>query len=274
MANIGIGYSYYSDLATLTAGSAVSTLPVTNLQNSDPARKYRTTGLASQYVQADHGSGNSYAYNCVFFVGANFTNSATLQVRASATDPVAAPALNQSGLDLWPGSKPTKANWAYPIAMASWTNSTAYRFYRFDITDAGNPDGYLEAGRLIACTLWQPASNITPQTPQIGFYSTDPQQRSAHNKLRTARRGYVDRRFDIAFNCLTEADALDGAYEIARLMGFGGDIVFSLDPSHATRFPEFTLYGSFNQVRTNPVPAFSPDGKHVWQFAATIIEKV
>ena len=91
MANIVILSPVDSDAAILGVSSAVSTLPAGNLQNMQPKRKWRSSGLA-EYITVDFGAGGA-ACNGLALVGHNLTGAATLRLRElrSVSTPLAQP---------------------------------------------------------------------------------------------------------------------------------------------------------------------------------------
>lgn len=276
MANCLFLSPYMIDLATLAAASTASGLSVTNLQDSDPTRKWRSTSITSQYITIDFGATGATACNAAAFINTNLTNSATIRVRASNSSAGAvtsSPSLDVSGIDVYPGSKSALRDWTNHIAFGTWTNANSYRYWRIDFSDAGNSDGYLEAGRLMMAAYWQPSLNMD-QSVAISYESVDAVERTAHNQLLTQRRGSVGRRFDLTFSSMDQDEAQDGAMELARLRGAGGDFFVSLDPTHTTRFPQWSMQGVFSAApRFQGVPLFI-NGKQCWAFTCTVSEKL
>lgn len=265
---------YMSDLATLTGATAASaSLGLTNLQGYEPTQKYRSTSLSSQFVQADFTTPGAVACNAVAFISTNLTNGATIRVRASNTDPVSAAAFDQSGIDVYPGSKSTQPGWPHHIAFAKWTNSTAYLKWRIDFTDGSNPDGYLEHGRMMLGAYLQPAVGLDMGVGR-DFASADMRDRMAYNKAMLARRGNVARLWTVVYNYLERTEAERGFARLSRLRGNGGDLFFTLDPDETTYFPEYSGQFTIEQLQMPNAPFVHPTTGQGYAVRAQLLEVV
>ena len=276
MANALFLHPYYSDLGTITASTTASGLATSYLQTADPSRKWRSTSITTQWIGIDLGS--ALAATSLALIGGNLTSAATWKIGASNTNVAtarSAPSLTAvtAGTSAWIGSKTSNPAWAQHINFAKWANSTGYRYWAIDPTDAGNADGYFEFGRLMLGVYWQPTLNVD-QNVAISWMSADPQERTPYNKLMVDRRGNVARQFDLQFSSVDQDECEDGASELARLRGNGGDFLFCLDPEHTTRFPQWSAQCVFGSgVRKDGVPIFL-NSKQCWAYRATLLELV
>jgi len=121
--------------AALEFSSEASGFPAANVQHIHLSRRWRTTGVASEYYTIDAGAGNTITADCAAIAAHNLTSGAMIKVMAHTSNDWGAPDLSVT------------FTWSAGIMMAFFA-PTAKRFWRFDFADAANPDGYLEIGRL------------------------------------------------------------------------------------------------------------------------------
>jgi hypothetical protein len=117
------------------------TAPFSNLLRDEPARVWRSEGTTAQLTCQVAGEWDTFA-----LVGNNLRATDTIRLRAGAT----LAALDASPpLDLtfvaWFGTAPLNKAISFHLLSAP----SAYSFVRIDINSPGNPDGFIEASRLV-----------------------------------------------------------------------------------------------------------------------------
>jgi hypothetical protein len=127
--------------AAVTSSSAAEGFPASNLKQPPISRPWRTVGLSSQWFEADFGSAKQV--NFVVLANHNLTSAATITITSGSSP---APAGN-SEVITW-----TKFN-AYRIM------SINFRYVRVTITDAANPDGFIQLG--LAMAGWEPLKDYS-----------------------------------------------------------------------------------------------------------------
>jgi hypothetical protein len=263
VANIAILSPTKSDTATLAADSEVSTLPASNLQNMQPKRKWRTAGL-TPYLTLDFGTAG-LACNGLALIGHNLTAAATLRVRAKATsDVTVSPTVDTGAVSAWPATgKPAEPYWPQYLSWVAWSNASALRYWRVDIADGGNTDGYLQAGRLMLCRYWQPTVNFDLAGTPLGFDQVDVQTRTDYGEIFTDRRSRsAARRFSLQISAADRREVMDGIAEIQRLRGMWGDVAVMLDPAVTTDFHRHSMQGVFTAPQEHlMVPQFTANGE-------------
>lgn len=158
----------YFDAATLTPSSAATNFPAVNVQDKLRKRTWRTTGLTGQYLTAD--LGQSLYCTCLALINHNLTFAGKVTVQAS-DDPAFGTLLKDDEYDAWAdiigygeggfgghgfGGVILEADRAYyapePIRIIYFDpvgdDQVMARYWRLRFTDAANPDGYLEVGRV------------------------------------------------------------------------------------------------------------------------------
>lgn len=236
-----------SDAATMTASSEVSGLPVANLQDMQPAKKWRSTGVATEYILVTFAS--AVAANAVALVGHNLSASGTIRIRGAVVQAnlTSSPTVDTTAVSAWPGTgKPSIASWPHFTALYRWTNATACRYWRIDIADAAPATTYFEAGRLVLGAYWQPTINFDLGGTPLGLDPEDVQIKTPYGRTFTDRRhASAPRLFELSIYALTKSEALDGCAEIQRLRGNWGDVICCLDPDETSQLHRYTMQGVF-----------------------------
>lgn len=253
MARMMLGWNNLIDTALLNDGNWSATLPLVNLQDRTIGRVARTTDLqlTSTQFKIDIGPGN--AVRIVALAGHNFSSTALYRILASNVSDFSSVVTDSGWLDVYPP--------AFPFGTVEWEDphfwegrytdaelpekremiyvlpaTTRAQFWRVEIDDQDNADGYVQIGRAFIGQAWQPSRNI-----QVGFTMTP----TTDTDVQTARSGarYFDRRTtrrEVQFTIanIAEDESYGVAYEIMRQMGVDGEVVFIFDPDdivHAGR---------------------------------------
>ena len=159
---------------TRTASSEATDYEVANIVNRWHTRRWRSTGVAAEWVKTDLGSPQEI--KSLIIKNHQFTNAATITIQANTIDDWAAPPLD------------TVLPWTTDRIIKWWTAGETYRWWRVLIADAANPAGYVAIGRIFLGSYFTPQINFTRQykkrlvDPSIKMYSTGGQI-SAGSKL-------------------------------------------------------------------------------------------
>jgi hypothetical protein len=200
------------DRATLTASSASPSLPVKNLQDQQRTKKWRTTGCAEEHVDIDFGAVKPA--NALALIQHNLTYDGQITITAGSS-PGASDLFSQT----WPAWEPlfgfgeggsgvhglggyltpAEVETYFPAGTMRliYFDEVRARYWRITLADAGAPDGWLEAGRLIldycrqSTRMVSSPMRITPQDPSLVTYSKGGQAwRDAQTKFRTGTYRY------------------------------------------------------------------------------------
>lgn len=259
------------DGATLAASSAETSLPVTYLQNPDPAAMWRATDCAAEWVTIDLGA--PYACNALMLVGHSGSAAGTIRVRGAATAAgvTAAPMINTTALSLWPTSgKPTDEDWPAYLTLVRW-NSATLRYWRFDIADGANPDGFFQAARVFIGKAVQLTYDVDLNVG-LGLDSPDEPNRSPYGKTFIDPRGAASRRLVLPISNVNDRQMKDELFDLQRYCGRGRDFGFTLDPSATTDFHRYSLQAVFDgNAQFDAQPLFDSSGQ-VWRTSLTLNE--
>jgi len=250
MARIIIADPEGSDAATFHGlPSASPSLALANLREMDPAQRYRTQTLSGVYLELDFAA--PFAWDTVALVAHNATAAATWRLRAGATQANvqgAAASYDSGTISLWTAAGRPAGYAGVALSSLHWLSSPqTYRWLRIDVSDAANPDGYLEFGRLIVDAAWQPARNL--QRPwSAGFIDPSTRTVSLAGGLLPYPIG-KRRVFEIPFRHLSEADAYGALYELYRRRGNTRDVLVVRDPAATTYLHTQLIHGLMTDLR-------------------------
>ncbi len=156
-----LSYSNYVDNAAITANSETSGYPATNIQDVQLAKKYRSSGVSSEWIKFDFGGAK--AIKGIFVLGHNITSGATIKIQANSSDTWTSPAIDQN------------MNYDEDVIYYLFSSEQSYQWWRFHVEDGGNPDGYIEIGRVEICKLLELGDVINSDYPET-IYRTDKTQ--------------------------------------------------------------------------------------------------
>lgn len=259
-----------ADEATLTAGSQVASLPVTNLKDRQIAKPWRTqtTAPASTWVRADFGQ--SQVIGAVALIRHNFSQGSRWRIRVG-DDPAFATVSHDSGwVAIWPqieefGALPWGVfQWGglVPQEVAAQITLSAYYLLpvpvvaqqlRIDIDDAANSAGYLQAGRLVAGPAYRPSRDMLYGW-SIGFEdpSVVSKSRGGQTWIDVQERFRV-LRFSLAN--LSETEAFGNIFDyLFRRKGIAGDVLVIPRADRPDQFHNQAIYGRLRTLEplTNP----------------------
>lgn len=127
---------------TINSASEQTTAPAANLAITLPGMIWRSADLNGVMLMARV----SGAWDTLALIGSNLRATDTIRVRAAAdqADVLNAPAIDQT-FAAWSGVSPQ----AGAVSLLTLPRSKNNPWVRVDITSTGNPDGFVEAQRLI-----------------------------------------------------------------------------------------------------------------------------
>jgi hypothetical protein len=251
-----------SDRASLSASSAVTTLPVSNLQSRDPRKVWRSAGLTERVTVT---LAEPLACTAAAANGVNFTGGAVWRALGAATlaGLDSDPEIDTGWRSFFPlGAKPLDRDWLRHGSLLRWDNDGAFRYWALEFGDPGNADGYLDIGRLALGRDFQPSQNPDFSGEHYAFDQRDVQAITPYGDMHTDRREKsARRRMVLNIPALDQAEAFDRAGEIRRLAGLWGDVFVCLDPAATTDFHRQFMQAVFVQPQGHSlVPWFNPNG--------------
>lgn len=240
MANARILGGSLIDDVTLTATSEA--LDADNLKDSDVRKVWRSTSTSDQEITADFGA--SVDINGIHLENLNLQDAGTIQLELS----------NDSGFS--PNLLDTTFSpWADDLAHRAATKfftSVSARYMRITFSDSSNPDGYIEAGRvMIGDFFGAPNSSNIAIGPSIW-----PEERGLLMDMRGGNQRAQQKTARRVIRCrwqwVHEDDAFtlggNEFFELMRITGQRDDVVLSCYPEQGDDMERLhTIYG---RIRT------------------------
>jgi len=159
--------------ATLTASLEATNFPAVNTRHRWHKKTWRSTALTDpQWLKLDQGTGYP-SIQVAILRKTNLTTAATVHLCGNATDVWTAPTFDSDHLNV-----------SQDLMVYLWKEFTFgnYRWWRWAFTDAANPDGYIEVGRVFFGDVFTPKRNFTSgggrrqlADPSLGRLSEDGQ---------------------------------------------------------------------------------------------------
>lgn len=265
------------DLATLSASTAVSSLPVENLQNQEPSKVWRTTSALGQYV--DILLRSALACNVAAMSGFNMSSAGVWRLTAyAAADDVGDTAAFDSGWQsVWPGGeRHSDPEWGPEVALLRADNESAYRYWRLEFSDPGAAMTHLDIGRLAVGRAAQFGINCDFGNG-IAFAPNDMREPNGWGQTFTEPRP-PNRIFEMTWSALGQREVHDVAMELTRLRGLGGDVFCFLDPGEIELFHKWSMQALFTgraDYKSMPLWVTDADGfvRMAWGFSLSLIQK-
>lgn len=213
---VALGYSNQTDASTLAGGSWNASYPLSNLKNRYLSQKARTSDDAtgSTYITIDLGS--SQQIGVVALVSTNLSVTATVRIRGADNALMTSPDYDSG----------TLGTYQHTDFATSFTQVDA-RYWRIDITDTSNPDGYVEVGRLFIGSRFRPGINCETGA-SIGVESRTIVQEALNGPEYFDER--VNRRtWRGAWTGLTDSEAYRQMLVIQQNTDISGEIYFFED---------------------------------------------
>lgn len=235
--NVMISAVNLADSATLSAGTWLAGAPLTRLQTADMTEQARSNGDATAATQLLATWATAQTLRVIGVWNHNLSSAATVRIRledaASAKLYDTADTANPSAIPAWyTGSQPAAADLAVYPALHFFhvlpADVPGVRKMYIYFTDTGNPDNYVQAGRLWAGPGHQPSRNMA-YGAQIQWIPQDGSLRADKGAL-ALYQVYKYRACRFTLQWLTPDDGR-AAFHLAGLLGVGSQAVFLADPS-------------------------------------------
>lgn len=277
MANCSILWEVPTDAGAWTLGAWAALLPLTNLTTQDPTQVARTTSAlasASQF-RVDCGVSPKRVFSQFVLLNHNITPGGTIQFVAtdSPTDvvgsriydsgPIPAAEVTTAwgaqawGTFYWNGRDPsaypsgTVVIHTTPLNEQGFFTGYSARYLFVYIVDTGNPAGFIQAGRFLAGSAWQPEINYLPGA---GLRVVDPSvKRRTRGGNLAVTKAKKFRTIKMSFPRLSKSEGMGTAFELSRQAGKSREMFVMMDPQEAGNFRfRRSLYGTL--IDTEDLP--------------------
>ena len=264
MSNVLIAYNSHVDGGTLSGGSWSATLPLTNLQNRVISKVARSADLLAASTKFDIDVKADNLVRVIGLVGHNLSLTATWRARLYSDAGFTTLVYDSGTLNVWPAAYASTSlswqasNWwsgAYTEAdRAGYTWSAVHvlagglagRYWRIEMFDASNANGYVEVGRLFMADGWQPAKNMSYGASLAWEDRSEVQEALSGTEYFDTRTPYRVARIQI--NWMDEDEAMGNAFELQRRAGISREVFFLWDPEDTAQAIRRQFMGRLRQL--------------------------
>ena len=245
------------DLGTLTTGNELTNMPASNLLRDQPWDIWRTSDLANMSLIVDLGSVKGIGLVWLGFTNSSSTGQFRVRGATSEANLTASPGYDSGLLDIWEYTDMEERGFESFHATLILPSIQNFQWWRVDVTDNANVDGYFQAGRLIISEIWTPSRGIQFGYRPPGVIGRSQLQESDQANLYVnKKKSGIESEFVFRFDD-SEINEVDT--EIAPLDRKRGDrtsILFILQSQVTGRIPENTIYGVQQPMRASFSPTY------------------
>jgi len=265
------GHPIRSDGGSLSGGSWESDLPLANMQHRRLSKVARSTSAASANTKFDVDLGAAYYIYGVALIGHNISLSGTVRIYADDNSGFSSPDYNPGAEaaipDIYPSNMP---QWEVPASRDGSLQQAEYdagyvpdyihicsspqteRYWRIEIVDTGNADGYIEIGRLVIFSGYQPTINFK-EGAQLGWHTTSTRTESdggaIHHDERPRRRI-----FNFTIPEIEDDEAMVHLFELNRACGTHQQFFFVYDDDDTVHMHRRSFLSTIKQLSPLQIP--------------------
>lgn len=227
-------FNSYATLA-MTVGASNSSFPLTNLKDDVKTNTWRSTNLSNPEIEITWSTGQTISGLALAFTNLikNSTfrlrlyedtagtilahDSGTITISESIDPPSGFTTINSSSFNFGGGIH----------ASAFFNPKLNIRRALITLTSAGNPDGFIEIGRIIIGDSFEPEDNAD-YGERFGFEDTTERVRTSAGNL-ISDRGTISRFLEFSMGSMSENDNF-ALMNIFRRVGFSQPIFVNIIP--------------------------------------------
>lgn len=252
MSNCLMAYPDKTLNSTLSGGSFEALLPLNNLKTKALIDVARTTNAANASTTWDCDLGSTTHVRVLSLINHNASPSATIRVRFSTVADFSSTVYDSGTINMY---SPVYPNGGLPYAHPDFYTggvitqaelvsfpkdryfvltdgySIQARYYRVEIFDSGNVDGYFQLSRCFVAPAWEPGSNMN-YGAGMGYESATIQDgipgSVTYYDVRKSRR-FISASFE-----LNTAQGVSFPLEMQRKLDISGELFFVFDAAHST----------------------------------------
>lgn len=265
MANITLAWQNRTDDGTLSGGSWQASLPLTNLQNRQVQKVARSVDALTASTQFAINLGQPRTIGVIALVVHNISVSGQVRITGSDSPSFSTLYYDSGWVNAWPsgqiplnlleweednfwlGTLSSSARAGYQSPYIHVLSTAAYlQYWKVEVSDTGNPDGYVQIGRLFMSPTWVPSINYSYGA---GLGYTDP------TPIETSLSGaeYFDTRskfrvFEFKLDYILDTEAYAYALELQRIAGTSGEVLVVPNKDDTSNMPMRSFVGRLLQI--------------------------
>lgn len=250
---------------TFSGGAWETTLPLEHLVDGNLAKVARSSGVLTTDTTFDVDLGVARFTRVFALVKHTISRLGTVRIRLSQTaGDFTSPVYDSGWFNAWPiiypvytppcgggsfidGRLSAEDAVGYNLNVIHVASAAYYaRYVRVEIADTGNPDGYVDLGRLVCASGWQP-TNYLDVGARLGWATTTSEQEAdggARYFKVTPRR----RTASFAVSNLDTTEAMSAPFEMMRQLGLAGQLFFVFDPDDTAQLFRRSFLATLRQL--------------------------
>ena len=267
-----IAYPNRADECTLTGGSWTAGLPLANLQTRVINQVARSTDATAASTKFDFTLSRARGIKMVALIKHNMSLAATYRVRAysdsgrtvlvadSGTLPVF-PVIYPDGIleweddNWWSGQLLEEDRLSFTLNVVQlFTTADFAQYWRVELVDTANTDGYVQIGRLFVGNSWAPTTNMS-YGASLGYEPrTDIEEADGGAEYFYVRPKRRIARFSLEW--LTEGEAMARVLDMQRTLDVQGEVFYMWDSADTTHLLRRSFIGRLRTLNAieNPYP--------------------
>jgi hypothetical protein len=246
-----IGFPNLIDTGAVSGGLYSASYPLTNIQNKLIGRVARTTNTTNTSTTFLIDLGSSKAVRLVSLINHNISLTATWRIRGHDSSIAFAdtgPFLYDSGqVNAWgSGATAVLAATITPTTCHILPGIVAARYWRIDVLDTANTNGYVSMGRIFIGPVWQPTYDM-----ELGMnlgWDTNTTQQKALSGSKYFQRRKPYRVASFTLNVINEDEAMQKAFEIDRMAGIDKEVFWVFSATDALYATQRRFLGTLRQL--------------------------
>jgi len=265
MANILLAYRNRADECTLSGGSYVAGLPLSNLQQREISRRARSSNALAASTQFVAELTRARPLRVLALISSNLSTAATYRFRVYTDAGLTALVYDSGTLSVFPA-------WMYAYGSLDWedprfwdgrplsedveyfasdvihplTTLCAGRYIKCEIVDTANTDGYVEIGRLYISDGWRPTYNMA-YGASIGHSDLSTVVTSLGGQEYFSEKA-VRRTVRFELPWIDEDEAMGHAFDMQRIAKTVNEVLCVWDPDDVPNHKRRSFMGRLAQL--------------------------
>lgn len=265
MKNVFLAWQNRTDEGGLSGGSWLPSLPLVNLQNRQVQKVARSTDASPASTRFVIDLGQARPIGVLALVVHNISVLGQVRVTASDVAGFERVLYDSGAVDVWPAgmipqalleweddnfwlgtlSQQARAGYQSPFIHLLPVSQTL-RFWKVEVLDGTNPDGYVHIGRLFMAAGWRPGRNFAYGNELVYEDPTPIEASLSGAEFFDSRAKY--RVFRFSLPALTDDEAYSRVLELQRLAGISGEVLLVPDSDDITRMPQRAFVGRLRSI--------------------------
>lgn len=223
-----------------TVGNEDASFPMSNLLLPLPHDHWRSSGLSTLFGTFDF-SVTGPSFDTLALLYTNATSAATIRWRGATSEAnlTAAPAFDTGNETLWASTG--LEDWPYSHSFKFLSALETHDWWRFDVIDGANPDGFFKAGAVVFGDGFQPGINYSFGGDRD--WEDSGRIRQLESGIEVPRAGAIVPTTNILMKWATEAEQEASILPLRRTSGGTDPILIALDPDSGVDRMSKMYYG-------------------------------